>query len=173
MFSHCPFAHRDKLLHTMKYRRVIPLVASVIAFSAPLVGGQTTADTLAIELVAARHFKASLTGKPAIFESRYGFQPSDSERPAARTSQLSSVLGLQVAHFEDVIGCKSNCVTAPSGVLIVWIRRPTIRGDTASVSIGTWGVSGQRSAIADGEEDLIVRQSGTWVFVRVTKRQMS
>jgi hypothetical protein len=69
---------------------------------------RASADTLAIEMAVAEQFKAWLTGKNVTLDSRFGGQGND-ERPSARTQEFARILGVPVAHSEDVFGCRANC----------------------------------------------------------------
>jgi hypothetical protein len=136
---------------------------------------QSTADTLAIELAAAQHFKPWFAGKIVMLDSRFMLGHGAAERPSERTQQIAQILGLQVAHFEDVIGCKANCaLVGTNTAFAVAIRLPTIKGDTAVVGIETWGVNGtSRAAVTYGVEEILAKINGIWTFVRTGRATWS
>jgi hypothetical protein len=156
--------------------RLLALCGIVAAGAAgATASAQTASDSLAIEAAVAQHFKPWLAGKVVMLDSRFGLKQGDVERPLARTTQIAQILGLPVAHFEDVFGCAANCALAGSQTTYAMaIRQPTIRGDTAIVGIETWGKSGtSRAALAYGEEEIVAKVNGVWKFIKTGRANWS
>jgi hypothetical protein len=175
-----PLVHRFARVIALTF--VIPCVAVVSttachettsptrAFSASV---RASADTLAIEDAVAEHFKPWVTGKNVTLDSRFGMSPRDAERPFARTQELARILGVPVAHTEDVLACKAGC-TSTGQRSVIAITTVTIKGDTARTGILTVGVSDKsRRADAVDEEVIVTKANGVWTFTRVEKVNVS
>lgn len=94
----------------------------------------TSADSAAIEAAVAQHFKSSARPPHAMLDSRFGLTARAAERPPARTKAIAQLLGLPVAHTEDVIGCTANCALVGAEISVgVAIGQITISGDSAIV----------------------------------------
>lgn len=133
---------------------------------------QSPADSAAIEAAVAQHAK-SLASPHAMFDSRFGLTARAAERPASRTQAIARVLGLPVAHMEDVIGCVANCRLAGAQISVaVAFGQIKIAGDSAIVGVLTAGTYKGKPTSYE-EEDILARTKGTWRFVRVGKIEES
>ncbi len=129
---------------------------------------QASADTLGIEVAVAEHYKAWVMGKNVTLDSRLGMSPRDAERPVARTQELARILGVPVAHGEDVLGCIRNRPDSGEHSVIT-IATPTIKGDTARIGVGIdSGVSGKsRCDVQVGYGVIVTRTNGVWTFTKI------
>jgi hypothetical protein len=139
------------------------------AFSASVAA---SADTLAIEVAVAEHFRPWLAKRTVVLDSRFGLSVNDEERPRARTQELARMLAIPIAHAEDAFDCREHC--PQSGELdAMAIGRPTIRGDTARIRIHTLGVaSWSKWGLCYDEDEIVTRTNGAWVFLRAVPERI-
>jgi hypothetical protein len=147
----------------------------VIAISFHPIPTSAQADTLRIEIAAARamqahqYAKGQLALDPSFAAQGHAPGEGDRLRPTARTEALAKAIRADVRKYSEVSNCGSAKRCGLSGVAaVLLLSEPSITGDTATVTATMRQNTHSTRQPQDYETTLItlVRRAAGWTVIR-------
>lgn len=154
----------------MRNLRFVVATLTLIAAPASKAQPQSSRDTINVLSTAAHFIKPGLAGCVRLEsrEARGSGAPLTGQPERTSASLLAAILGVPLAHSEDVIECGSHCKGTPADQVVI-LETPTFHGDSARVVITQLMRSPSPKARYIRSHFLrLVRQGTTWKVVRST-----